>query len=82
MAHDDDEIDGFDRPSDDERTAVVHLGDYIYEYGNGTSELIDVDVYESGGNTMLFADFRTHSGAEETWYVTVLCIHEDLVRYN
>jgi len=54
----------------------------IYEYGNGTSELIDVDVYESGGNTMLFADFRTHSGAEETWYVTVLCIHEDLVRYN
>jgi len=27
LAHDDDEIDGFDRPSDDERTAVVHLGD-------------------------------------------------------
>lgn len=40
--------------------AVIHLGDYIYEYGNGTYGIDDPDRYADPANEILtLADYRT-----------------------
>ena len=40
--------------------AVVHLGDYIYEYGNGVYGIDDPDRYQAPANEVLtLADYRT-----------------------
>jgi len=54
-------------------------GGDIYEYAPNTSELINVDTWIDGSTNMLWADFRTH-GTQEEWYVTVLCIHQDMIQ--